>query len=88
MTLMEQLKLKSRNSLKISFLHKKSGTKLLDLQKIIRDLLEQCTTLKQYRSMAAAESLVDSEKLSQMHVKITRKQRAEQIKQEINSTQL
>ena len=36
------------------------------------------------RSMPAAESLVDSAKLSQMHVKVTRKQRAEQIKQEIN----
>ena len=54
-------------------------------KKSIRDLLEQCTTLKQLLEVwPAAESLVDSAKLSQMHVKVTRKQRAEQIKQEIN----
>lgn len=54
-------------------------------KKSIRDLLEQCTTLKQLLEVwPAAESLVDSDKLSQMHVKVTRKERAEQIKREIS----
>ena len=51
----------------------------------IRDLLENCTTLKQLLEIwPAAESLVDSDKLAKMHVKVTRKERAQQIKNEIS----
>lgn len=51
----------------------------------IRELLESCTTLKQLLEIwPAAESLVPSEKLAAMHVKVTRKQRAEKVKEEIN----
>lgn len=50
----------------------------------ITQLLESCTTLKQLLEIwPAAESLVESDKLAQMHVKITRKERAQQIKEEI-----
>jgi hypothetical protein len=51
----------------------------------IRGLLDKCTTLKQLLDIwPAAESLVPSEKLQKMHVKVTRKERAEQVKEEIN----
>jgi hypothetical protein len=51
----------------------------------IRSLLENCTTLKQLLEIwPAAESLVESEKLAKMHVKVTRKERAQQIKDEIS----
>ena len=50
----------------------------------ISDLLENCSTLKQLLEIwPAAESLVESDKLAQMHVKVTRKQRAQQIKEEV-----
>jgi len=50
----------------------------------IRDLLENCSTLKQLLEIwPAAESLVENEKLAKMHVKVTRKERAQQIKDEI-----
>jgi hypothetical protein len=51
----------------------------------IYGLLDKCTTLKQLLDIwPAAESLVPSEKLQKMHVKVTRKERAEQVKEEIN----
>ena len=51
----------------------------------IWDLLDKCTTLKQLLDIwPAAESLVPSEKLQKMHVKVSRKERAEQVKAEIN----
>ena len=51
----------------------------------IHQLLESVTTLKQLLEIwPAAESLVPSEKLSKMHEKVTRKERAAQIKEEIN----
>lgn len=51
----------------------------------IRNLLEKCTTLKQLLEVwPAAESLVPSDKLQKMHEKVTRKQRAQTIKEEIN----
>ena len=50
----------------------------------ITDLLENCTTLKQLLEIwPAAESLVESDKLAKMHVKVTRKERAQQIKEEV-----
>jgi hypothetical protein len=50
----------------------------------ISDLLENCSTLKQLLEIwPAAESLVESEKLAKMHVKVSRKERAQQIKDEI-----
>ena len=50
----------------------------------ITDLLEKVTTLKQLLEIwPAAESLVPDEKLQKMHVKVTRKQKAEAIKEEI-----
>lgn len=51
----------------------------------ISNLLEKVTTLKQLLEVwPAAESLVSSEKLAQMHVKVTRKQKAAAIKEEIS----
>lgn len=51
----------------------------------IRDLLEKTTTLKQLLEVwPAAESLVPSDKLQKLHEKVTRKQRAQTIKEEIN----
>lgn len=51
----------------------------------IHQLLESVTTLKQLLEIwPAAESLVPSEKLSKMHEKVTRKERAARIKEEIN----
>jgi hypothetical protein len=51
----------------------------------ISDLLDKVTTLKQLLEVwPAAESLVSSDKLAQMHVKVTRKQKAAAIKEEIS----
>lgn len=51
----------------------------------IRELLESCTTLKQLLEIwPAAESLVPNDKLQKMHTKITRVERAKQIKEEVN----
>ena len=51
----------------------------------ITQLLENCSTLKQLLEIwPAAESLVESDKLAKMHVKVTRKERAQQIKDEIS----
>ena len=50
----------------------------------IKEVLKQCTTVKQLLEVwPASESLIPPEKLQQMSVKITRKQRAENIKEEI-----
>ena len=54
-------------------------------EKQIKEVLKQCTTVKQLLDVwPAAESLVPSEKLQEMAVKITRKQRAQNIKEEIH----
>ncbi|MGB2145936.1 MAG: Nmad5 family putative nucleotide modification protein [Vibrio toranzoniae] len=51
----------------------------------ISNLLDKVTTLKQLLEVwPAAESLVSSDKLAQMHVKVTRKQKAAAIKEEIS----
>jgi hypothetical protein len=51
----------------------------------IKDLLKQCTTLKQLLEVwPAAENLVPSNKIQQMHTKVTRVQRAKQIKEEVS----
>jgi len=51
----------------------------------IRELLESCTTLKQLLEIwPAAESLVPNDRLQKMHTKITRVERAKQIKEEVN----
>ena len=51
----------------------------------IYSLLDKCTTLKQLLEVwPGAESLVPSHKLAQMHTKVTRKQKAAAIKEEIN----
>ena len=51
----------------------------------IDKLLDSCTTLKQLLEIwPAAESLVPSDKIQKMHVKVTRKQRAQQIREEIS----
>ena len=50
----------------------------------IYDLLQNCTTLKQLLEIwPAAESLVPNNKLHQMHEKITRVQRAAEIKEAV-----
>ena len=51
----------------------------------IKDLLKQCTTLKQLLEVwPAAENLVPANKIQQLHTKVTRVQRAKQIKEEVN----
>ena len=51
----------------------------------IDKLLNSCTTLKQLLEIwPAAESLVPSDKIQKMHVKVTRKQKAQQIAEEIS----
>ena len=48
-------------------------------------LLDQVTTVKQLLEVwPGAESLIPSEKLQQMHQKVTRKERAKQIKEKVN----
>tara|TARA_R110002012_G_scaffold9466_1_gene43491 strand:+ start:1074 stop:1784 length:711 start_codon:yes stop_codon:yes gene_type:complete len=70
--------------------------KLVDARKIrgdnedryrlsIKDLVSRCTTLKQLLEVwPAAENLVPANKIQQMHTKVTRVQRAKQIKEEVN----
>ena len=56
-----------------------------DYEGQIKELVDNCTTLKQLLEIwPAAESLVPSDKLAKMHVKVTRKERAQQVKEEIN----
>lgn len=56
-----------------------------DYRASIRDLLDKCTTLKQLLEIwPAAESLVPQNAIQKLHEKVTRKARAEQIKEEIN----
>jgi len=51
----------------------------------VRDLLERCNTLKQLLEVwPAAENLVPSEYVCKLHEKVTRKQRAQSVKEEIN----
>lgn len=51
----------------------------------VRDLLNRCNTLKQLLEVwPAAENLVPPEYVSKMHEKITRKQRAQSVKEEID----
>ena len=51
----------------------------------IRDLLDKCTTLKQLLEIwPAAESLVPADKIQKMHTKVTRIQRAAEIKEEVS----
>ena len=58
---------------------------VVEYRNSIRALLENCTTLKQLLEIwPAAESLIPSEKIQQMHTKVTRKERAQSIKEEIN----
>lgn len=50
----------------------------------IRELVSECTTLKQLLEIwPAAESLVPANKIQKMHTKVTRAQRAAAIKEEI-----
>ena len=59
-------------------------TALRNYEGSIRDLLNNCTTLKQLLQIwPAAESLVPSDKIQKMHVKVTRAQRAAAIKEEV-----
>ena len=51
----------------------------------ISKLLESCTTLKQFLSAwPAGESFVPSSKIVELHTKVTREQRARQIKEEVS----
>lgn len=51
----------------------------------IKDLVNRCTTLKQLLEVwPAAENLVPANKIQQLHTKVTRVQRAKQIKEEVN----
>jgi hypothetical protein len=53
-------------------------------QRSIRDLVTRCTTLKQLLEIwPAAESLVPTDKIQKLHTKVTRIERATQIKEEI-----
>ena len=51
----------------------------------IQDLTGQCTTLKQLLDIwPGAESLIPPDKLQKMHTKVTRKERAAQIKSDVS----
>lgn len=51
----------------------------------IRELLNKVTTLKQLLEVwPGAESLIPPEKIQQMHTKVTRKERAQSIKEEVS----
>ena len=51
----------------------------------ISKLLESCTTLKQFlTAWPAGESFVPDEKIAELHTKVTRIQKARQIKEDIN----
>ena len=51
----------------------------------ISKLLESCTTLKQFlTAWPAGESFVPDDKIAEMHTKVTRIQKARQIKEDIN----
>lgn len=51
----------------------------------VRDLLARCNTLKQLLEVwPAAENLVPGQYVVKMHEKVTRKQRAQSVKEEIN----
>ena len=53
-------------------------------ERSIRDLVTRCTTLKQLLEIwPAAESLVPTDKIQKLHTKVTRIERATQIKEEI-----
>ena len=53
-------------------------------ERSIRDLVTRCTTLKQLLGIwPAAESLVPTDKIQKLHTKVTRIERATQIKEEI-----
>jgi hypothetical protein len=54
-------------------------------ERSIYELVESCTTLKQLLEVwPAAESLVPADKIQKMHTKVTRIERAKQIKEEIS----
>ena len=64
---------------------KEHQSKSEDYSHKIRELLHKCGTLKQLLEIwPAAESLVPPHKISRMHEKVTRKQRAAQVREEIN----
>lgn len=64
---------------------KEHESKSSDYAYKIRELLDACGTLKQLLEIwPAAESLVPSDKIGRMHQKVTRKQRAAQVRDEIN----
>lgn len=64
---------------------KEHQTKSGDYSRKIRELLDACGTLKQLLEIwPAAESLVPSDKIGRMHQKVTRKQRAAQVRDEIS----
>ena len=51
----------------------------------ISQLLDNCTTLKQFLSAwPAGESFVPSNKIAELHTKVTRVQKAQRIKEEVN----
>lgn len=61
------------------------STARLTYEQSIRDLVSECTTLKQLLEIwPAAESLVPPGKIQKMHTKVTRAQRAAAIKEEIS----
>jgi uncharacterized membrane protein YheB (UPF0754 family) len=64
---------------------KEHRNKSIDYEQKIRELLDKCGTLKQLLEVwPAAETLVPPHKISRMHEKITRKQRAAQVHDEIS----
>jgi hypothetical protein len=64
---------------------KKNNEAENDYRHKVRDLLARCNTLKQLLEVwPAAENLVPSEYVVKLHEKVTRKQRAQSVKEEIN----
>ena len=51
----------------------------------VSNLLEECTTLKQFlQAWPAGEAFVPQDKMNELHTKVTRIQKARQIKEDIN----
>lgn len=65
--------------------HKEYRDKRYQYSDTISNLLESCSTLKQFlTAWPAGESFVPQDKINELHTKVTRIQKARQIKEDIN----
>ena len=65
--------------------HKEYREKRYQYSETISNLLAECSTLKQFlTAWPAGESFVPQDKMNELHTKVTRVQKARQIKEDIN----